>query len=128
MTVRFLLRRSKLAASSEASSEKRMIEGRKDYIAEECPDEDWNEILVPIEAAYECGWKDGAADAIRHHDSSAARNLVRCLYLYSGHRVDSRGPYGEILAAIKAVAPSVGAQMERGDRLSVILAGLERRS
>lgn len=43
----------------------------------------------------------------REKSNEAAECLVRCLYLYNGHRTDSRGPLGCIMDALKIIAPDV---------------------
>lgn len=43
------------------------------------------------------------------HD--VAEKLVRCMYLYGGYSVSSRGPSGCILDALDAIAPDIAKQI-----------------
>jgi len=43
------------------------------------------------------------------HD--VAEKLVRCVYLYGGYDVNSRGPQGCILDALEAIAPDIAKQV-----------------
>jgi len=49
----------------------------------------------------------------------AARKLITALYLYPGHRVDSRGPAGCIVDALEEIAPEVAAELREGDAREV---------
>ena len=43
------------------------------------------------------------------HD--VAEKLVRCMYLYGGYNVNSRGPSGCIMDALDAIAPDIAKQV-----------------
>lgn len=49
----------------------------------------------------------------RERTTDAAEALVRCLYLYGGYTVNSRGPAGCIIDALKIVAPDVADDVEK---------------
>lgn len=51
----------------------------------------------------------------------AARKLVTALYLYPGHRVDSRGPAGCIMDALDEIAPEIAAEVRVLDAAEVFL-------
>jgi len=49
----------------------------------------------------------------------AAERLVFALHVYSGYRIDSRGPLGCILDALEAIAPEVAAEVRAGSACAV---------
>lgn len=55
-------------------ADQRMIDARDDYVFEWYPDEDWDEVLTPIKAAFEAGWD--AAKFQYDEDSVAKLYLV----------------------------------------------------
>ena len=55
-------------------------EGLEDYMAENYPDEDWEEVTSPVRAAYESGWLDGEGRCVAARDAAleALRDVARC--------------------------------------------------
>jgi hypothetical protein len=49
----------------------------------------------------------------------AAECLVRCLYLYGGYNVNSRGPLGCIMDALEIIAPDVADDIKKNDAHAV---------
>lgn len=49
----------------------------------------------------------------------AAEHLVFALYIYGGYIINSRGPLGCIMDAIKAIAPEVHAELLESDASEV---------
>lgn len=49
----------------------------------------------------------------------AAERLVRCLYLYGGYTVDSRGPQGCIMEALEIIAPGIYDDVKQNDARTV---------
>lgn len=49
----------------------------------------------------------------------AAECLVRALWIYAGHKIDSRGPLGCIMDALRAIAPEVAAEICATDAWAV---------
>jgi hypothetical protein len=43
----------------------------------------------------------------REQSTDAVEALVRCLYLYGGYTVNSRGPAGCIIDALRIIAPEI---------------------
>jgi len=54
-------------------------------------------------------------------DDQAAHALIRMMWLYPNYRVDSRGPTGCILDALKRIAPDVAAELENEDAADVCM-------
>lgn len=46
--------------------------------------------------------------------------LIDCIWLYGGHRVDSRGPYGLILDAIQGLDPETAERLRNGELSEIV--------
>lgn len=55
----------------------------------------------------------------RNQATDAAERLVRCLYLYGGYNVNSRGPIGCIMDALAIIAPDVHDDITKTDATAV---------
>lgn len=51
----------------------------------------------------------------REKASDAAERLVRCLHLYGGYNVNSRGPLGCIMDALAIIAPDIHDDITKTD-------------
>jgi hypothetical protein len=60
-----------------------------------------------------------ALEGKREQSSDAAECLVRCLYLYVGYTVTSRGPMGCIMDALKIIASDVHDDLLKNDASAV---------
>lgn len=54
-------------------------------------------------------------------DDEAAHALVSMMWLYPNYRVDSRGPIGKIMDALRRIAPDVYAELENEDAADVCM-------